>query len=75
MKSKKSQKRRLFLETQKTDLKRFLKRNTGLQAMKKSITRLPNNILVDFAGLTNKFSPPHLAIKTPCNPSGIKDNV
>ena len=50
MKSEKSQKRRLFLETQKTDLKKFLKRNADLQAMKKSITRLPNNILVEFVG-------------------------
>jgi hypothetical protein len=63
MKSEKSQKKRLFLETQKTDLKRFLKRNADLQAMKKSITRLPNSILVEFVGYTNKFSPPHLTCK------------
>jgi hypothetical protein len=50
MKSEKSQKRRLFLETQKTELNRFLKRSADLQAMKKSITRLTNNILVEFAG-------------------------
>ena len=50
MKSEKSQKRRLFQETQKTDLKRFLKKSANLQAMKKSVTRLSNNILVEYAG-------------------------
>jgi hypothetical protein len=29
---------------------KFFKKNADLQAMKKNITRLPNNILVEFAG-------------------------
>ena len=49
MKSEKSQKIHLFLETQKTDPKRYLKKNGGLQPMKTSITRLSNNSLAEFA--------------------------
>lgn len=50
MKLEKSQKKRLFLETQKTDPKRFLKKSGDLQPMKKSTIRLPNNFSVEFAG-------------------------
>jgi len=50
MKSEKSQKKRLFLKTQKTGPKRFLKKSAGLQPKKKSITRLPNNFSEEFAG-------------------------
>jgi hypothetical protein len=49
MKSEKSQKIHLFLETQKTDPKRFLKKSGGLQPMKKSIIRLPSNFSEEFA--------------------------
>lgn len=50
MKSEKSQKKRLFPETQKTDHKSFLKKSADLQQMKKSITRRPNNFSAEFAG-------------------------
>ena len=50
MKSEKSQKKLLYLETQKTDPKRFLKKSADLQPMKKSITRLPNNFSAEFVG-------------------------
>jgi len=50
MKSEKSQKKCLFLETQKTDPKSFLKKSVDLQPMKKSITMLPNNFSEEFAG-------------------------
>jgi len=44
MKLEKSQKKRLFLETQKTDPKRFLKKSADLQPMKTSTTTLPSNL-------------------------------
>lgn len=49
MKSEKSQKKRLFLETQKTDPKRFLKKSGDLQPMKKSVTVLLNSFSAEFA--------------------------
>jgi hypothetical protein len=50
MKSEKSQKKHPFQETQKTELKWFLKKSGDLQPMKKSIAILLNNFLEEFAG-------------------------